>query len=119
MAGLWMMLLSFSRTRSLHWRICLRMAYSSGLAWSEISSSLRMADAISSSRRRNVESSDASAVMRGVFSRSVTSVSRAARAARMQEATSSRARGDSVAPMAASFSEGRTSSKATSGCCGR
>ena len=75
-----------------------------------------MAFVISCSSARNVDRREAAARRLGVFSRSVTMASRAARAARMQAATSSSERGESMPPIWASLSAWRMSGKGTIGC---
>ena len=109
------MLFSFSRTRSLACRMWRRISASAGLAWSLISSSLMMASVMAVSSWRKVCKWLARPVTRGVFSRSVTSALRAARAAVRLRAMSSSARGDRLAPFSAIERLGRTSLNSTSG----
>ena len=104
-----MMPLSLSRTRSFSTRICRRISYSSGLAWSLISSSERMALKMSSSSARLADRREPSSVRSGVSFRSVTSAARTTRAAFSASATARRALGERVAPTRARLSASRTS----------
>ena len=115
MAGLRIRLFSFSRTRSLHSRMWRRMSYSSGLAWSLISSSERIASNTASSSGRLGSRFEAIARMCGVSSRSVTSALLTPRAARSASAMLSSALAESVEPMDARLSGSRTSAKDSMG----
>ena len=85
------------------------MSYSSGLAWSLISSSEMMAFVMSSSNMRFDAMREPISVRIGVSSRSVTSALRTVRQARSAPATLRSAFIDSVAPTVDSFRYSRTS----------
>ena len=107
---------SFSLIRSWAPRRWRRMFISSEEARSAISSSEMIASVMSFSRFRAVNRPSARARRIGVFSRSVTSASRAAREARSISATFSSVPAVSVPPFSHVDSAWRTSGNAAIGC---
>ena len=115
-AAEWIIWFSLSLIRSWAPRRCRRMFISSLLARSAISSSLIIASVISFSMFRAVNRPSAFARRIGVFSRSVTRASRAARLARSSSATLSSMPVLRLPPFSQITSAGRMSGKAVMGC---